>query len=189
MLLAGIAGGTFAMLGLTGRDPVTLAGVAAIAGGLALFVQGVTCAARWNVCTRTVGRERVDVFGMAAEIAGGGVCMALGGLVLAGVHPTAMLCTATTILGLALLRSAAMQEDVAEFAPTAAPIRASTLDDEGPASSVMVAVGGVVAALGILAALEVGPVVPMVLAALVAVALATVLAGGSMFARFVRRVG
>ncbi|MBA3455717.1 MAG: hypothetical protein H0T42_21660, partial [Deltaproteobacteria bacterium] len=64
--------------GLAGYLPRYAAGLATIAVGLALLMQGSTMAARWREAHRIAGRERLDKIGMSTEMFGGLAAIVLG---------------------------------------------------------------------------------------------------------------
>ena len=186
-LFAAIVGGALAVAGLAGRDPQTLAGLAVLTAGFALGVQGAVVASRWPVATRIVGRERLDELGMTIEMIGGAVSMLLAVLAIVGVAPVALLCVATVVLGASVCCAAPMQPDLAELGPSS-----SSPIPFGPgrtARSAMVVVGIAALLAGVLAGATIVPVMPALLAAVLCLAAAITLAGGSLAARFSRLVG
>jgi hypothetical protein len=112
----------------------------------------------------------------------------LGILALSGVNPLVVLPTAVTVYAGALLLGGATQPDLVFLAPERNPrIAKLTYDAIQTSGGVMVLVGVAAAVLGILALLEVGPILTFTLVALLAIGAALLFAGGALTARLVRR--
>jgi len=188
-LFAGMVGIVLAIVALAGYFALPLAALATIAVGIALLAQGSTIAARWREATRIVDRERADVLGMTTEMFGGLATIVLGGLALAGVASLTLLAAAALVLGAALLLGGPAQPDLAEVAPAPTHRHWEVTRSIVRSSSGVMVMGGVAAVvLGVLAIAGVGPALALALTALLCVAAALMLAGGSLYARFAQRL-
>jgi len=188
-LFAGLVGIVLAIAALAGYHPLQVAALATIAVGVALLAQGTTIAARWREATRIVDRERADVLGMTTEMFGGLATIVLGGLALAGVEPLTLLATAALVLGAALLLGGPAQPDLAEVTPAPTRRHWEVTRSIVRASSGVMVMGGVASVvLGVLAIAGAGPALALALTALLCVAAALMMAGGSLYARFAQRM-
>jgi hypothetical protein len=161
--------------------------------GMALFAQGLAVMSRWRDAVKRFAKGR----GTRHELIGGGVSIeafaglvgvVLGILALSGVNPLVVLPTAVTVYAGALLLGGATQPDLVFLAPERNPrIAKLTYDAIQTSGGVMVLVGVAAAVLGILALLEVGPILTFTLVALLAIGAALLFAGGALTARLVRR--
>jgi hypothetical protein len=177
-----------AIVGLAGYLPLYVAAIATIAVGFALLAQGSTIAARWREALRIAGRERIDRIGMSTEMFGGLAGVVLGVLALLGVVSLTLLPVAAVVLGVALLLGGPTQPDLAEDPPSA-PQRFHVTRDIVRASSGVMVMGGLSAVvLGVIALAVDGPVVALALTALLCIAAALMLSGGSLLARFKDRL-
>jgi len=192
-LVGGGVAVVLAIIGLTGSLPIYMASVATIAIGCALLAHGAAVTARWTDTIRraVVDRsERLEVTGgIGSEILGGMCGIVLGILALAGAAPLVLLPVAAIVSGGAILLGAPAQPELARLAPdrdrrmnriTFEAVEAST------GAMVLVGLGAVV--LGILALIPVGPVLTLVMAAMLAVGGALLLTGGALTARFARHL-
>lgn len=189
--LGGLVAAILAIVGLSAQ-PLPMAGLATIAIGVALLAHGVSIMTRWRQAVRKlegahVGRREL-VEGVSTEVFGGLVGIVLGIVALAGVRPTVLLAVAVVVFGGSLLLGGTTQPDLVYLAPernsraaraTFTAIRAS--------GGVMVLVGIAAAVLGVLALVEVGPPLSLVLVALLGIGGALLVAGGALTTRFVRR--
>jgi len=170
------------IVGLVGYLPLYVAGIATIAVGLALLTQGSTIAARWQEAQRIAGRERLDKLGMSTEMFGGLAAIVLGILALLGVASLTLLPVAAIVLGVALLLGGGAQPEIGE---DDARDRWHVTRDIVRASSGVMVMGGLSSlVLGVIAVAVDGPVLPLVLTALLCVATSLTLSGGSLLARF-----
>ena len=189
--IGGLAAVILAILGFS-QAPVTMAAAATIAIGLALLVQGVSVMSRWSATLRKLERAQAErgelVGGVSTETFGGIVGIGLAILALAGVQPLVMLPVAAIVYGGSLFLGGAAQPDLVYLAPERNPRFARISFGAIQASSgIMVLVGVASAVLGILALLEVGPRLTLVLAAMLSIGFALLFAGGVLTARFMRR--
>jgi hypothetical protein len=188
-LFTALVGVVLAVIGLAGRHPAAMAAMATIAVGLSLLAQGLTIAARWQAALKIEGRERIDVLGISTEMFGGLAAIILGVLALLGVLELPLLSAAAIVLGFSLLLGGPAQPEMTDVTPERQPTRLHVTRDIVRASSGVMVMGGLAAiVLGLLAATGLGPVVGCVLASLLCVATSLMLAGGSLFARFARRI-
>jgi hypothetical protein len=189
-----IGGITAIVAGVIGFSYWTLymAGIAVIAIGLALLAQGGSVMARWQTALRRFERAHIDRHelsgGISTEVFAGIAGIVLGVLALSNIVPFVILPVATIVFGSALLLGGAAQPDLVLLAPDRNPKYARVTYNAIQASGgIMVLVGVAAAVLGILALLDVGPVLTLTLAALVTIGAALVFAGGALTARFIRR--
>lgn len=174
--------------------PFQMASIAVLALGVALFAQGLAVMTRWRDAVKRFAKAR----GARPELIGGGVSVeAFAGLVgivlgivaLSGVNPLVVLPAAVTVFGGALLLGGATQPDLVFLAPERNPrIARVTYDAIQTSGGIMVLVGVGASVLGILALLDVGPVLTLTLVALLAIGAALLFAGGALTARLVRRM-
>ncbi len=175
-----------AIVGLVGYLPLYVAGIATIAVGLALLAQGSTIAARWQDAHHIAERERLDKLGMSTEMFGGLAAIVLGILALLGVASLTLLAVAAIVLGVSLLLGGGAQPEIAE---DDTPKRWHVTRDAVRASSGVMVMGGLSSlVLGVIAVAADAPVLPLALTALLCVAAALMLAGGSLLARFRERL-
>jgi len=178
-LLCAVVAVPLAIAGLAGYLPLYLAAIATVAVGFALLAQGSTIAARWRNALHIAGRERIDRIGMSTEMFGGFATIVLGVLALFGVASLTLLPVAAIALGAALLLGGPTQPEIAEDSPRHWHV---TRDMMRASSGVMVMGGLSAVILGVLAIANVGPIVPLALTALLCVAAALMLSGGSLLA-------
>jgi len=170
-----------------------MASVAVIALGIALFAQGVAITSRWRDAVKRLAKSR----GPRPEQVGGGMSIdAFGGLAgvilglvaLGGTRPLVLLPAAVVVFGAALLLGGAMQPDLVYLAPERNPkVARVTYEAIQTSGGVMVLVGVGAAVLGVLALLDVGPVLTLTLVALLAIGMSLLFAGGALTARLARR--
>ena len=191
--VAGIAGVVLAVIGLATFWSYTMCGIAAIAIGVGLLLHGGAIAARWNQAMHRLdvnGRyDRTELAGgVGTEVIGGAAGIVLGVLAVAGIHGPTLLPVAAIVFGAALLLGGAAQPELENLAPEYEPrFRRMTHQAIEASSGVMVMVGIAAAVLGILALLKVSSVITLSLVAMLCVGGALLLAGGTLAARFVRR--
>jgi len=191
--LGGLAAIVLAVIGFS-YLPFYMAGIATIAIGIALFAQGLSIMARWRDALRRLQGAKFDrqelVSGLSTEVFGGLVGVVLGVLALAGIKPLVMLPVASIVFGGALLLGGAAQPDLVYLAPERNPrVARVTYNAIQTSGGVMILVGIAAAVLGILGVLDVGPILTLTLAALLAIGSSLVFAGGALTARFIRRLG
>lgn len=190
--LGGLTALVFAIIGFSYR-PFTMASIATIAIGVALFSQGTAIMARWHEALRRLEGARFEkrelASGVSTEMFGGLAGIVLGMLALVGVKPLVLLPVAAMVFGGALLLGGAAQPDLVYLAPERNPklarVTYSAIQTSG---GVMILVGIASVVLGILAVLSVGPILTLTLVALMAIGVALVFAGGALAARLVHRV-
>ena len=163
------------------------ASVEVVTGLAALVTQGGAIASRWRTMLRRLDGVRYDrtelIGGIGTEVFGGVVGIVLAILALAGVVPRILIPTAAIVFGGALLLGGAAQPELANLAP-GRNARAQAVEASG---GIMV-IGGIASAvLGILALLDVGPILVLALIALLCVGSALVFAGGALAARLLGR--
>jgi hypothetical protein len=169
-----------------------MAAIATIVIGGALATHGAAVAARWAETVRQFSdrSERLEMGGgVGSELFGGACGIVLGILALANVMPFVLLAVATIVFGGAILLGAPAQPELARLAPdrdrrmgkfTYEAVEAST------GAMTLAGVGAIV--LGILALIHVGPTLILVMVSVLAVGGALLLTGGSLTARFARRL-
>jgi hypothetical protein len=178
-----------AVLAIAGYFPIYLAAVATVAIGFALLAQGGTVAARWRKAARLAGSEHSEAMSATTEMLGGAIAVILGLLALVDVSPMTLLPAASLVLGISVLLGGPAQPDLVDAAPTAAPRAGQRTRSAVRSSGGFMVIGGLLAiVLGVLAATGLAPVLPLTLIALVCVAAALSVAGGSLFALFARRL-
>jgi hypothetical protein len=190
--IGGFAAAVLAVIGVTGYEQVYMLGAACIATGIALLAHGGSIAARWNDVLRRLDGERFDraelVGGIGTEVFGGAVGLLLGILALANVRPFVLLPVAAIVFGSSLLLGGAAQPDLEALVhDNDIRHRRMTHDVIQASGGVMVMVGIAAAVLGILALLEVGPILTLTLVGMLCIGGALMLAGGALTARFARR--
>lgn len=178
-----------AILAIAGYFPIYLAAIATVAIGFALLAQGGTVAARWRKAARVAGSEHGEAMSVTTEMLGGLIAVILGLLALVDVAPMTLLPAAALVLGISVLLGGPAQPDLVDAAPTASSLGAVRTRSAVRSSGGVMVIGGLLAiVLGVLAATGMAPVLPLTLIALVCVAVALVIAGGSLFALFARRL-
>jgi len=190
--IGGFTAAILALIGLTGYRQIYMLGVASIATGMALLAHGGSIVSRWQEVLRRIEGDRFDrselIGGVGTEMFGGAVGVVLGILAIANVRPFTLLPVAAIVFGGSLLLGGAAQPEMEELVPDYdARHRRITRNAIHASGGVMVLVGIAASVLGILSLLEVGPVLTLPLAGMLAIGIALVLAGGALTARFVRR--
>lgn len=173
--------------------PFTMASIATIAIGVALFSQGTSIMVRWHEALRRLEGARYEKRGLASgvstEMFGGLAGIVMGMLALVGVKPLVLLPVSAIVFGGALLLGGAAQPDLVYLAPERNPkLARMTYSAIQTSGGVMILVGIASVVLGILAVLEVGPILTLSLVAFMGIGVALVFAGGSLAARLVHRV-
>ena len=191
--IAGLAGLILAIVGLLTVWSYTLCGIAAIAIGIGLVAHGGAIAARWNHALRLLDRSRYDrneiAGGIGTEVFGGLAGIVLGVLAVANVNPFVTLPVAAIVFGATLLLGGATQPELENLAPEYDErYRRITHQAIEASGGLMVMVGIASAVLGILGLLHATTIVTLSLVAMLCVGGALLLAGGSLAARFVRRL-
>ncbi len=187
-LFAGLIAAVVAVIGIAGYFPIHMAATATIAVGFSLLAQGGTLAARWQDADHIPTTERTEAVGIGTEVLGGFAGISLGVMSLLGVVPLILLPVSAIVLGAALLFGGPTQPQIAEAAPDQ-PMRRYrvTRDAVRTSSSVMVMAGLAAIVLGVLGLATVGYTSVMALIAMLCIAGALMLAGGTLTARFARR--
>ena len=189
--IGGLVAVVVAVIGLS-YLPIELAAIATIAIGVGLAAEGASIMARWREALRKLDGARFDrnelVGGVSTEVFGGVVGIVLGVLALIGMQPLVLLPVAAIVFGGSLLLGGAAQPELVFLQPERNPRYARVTYSAIQASGgVMVLVGVGAAVLGILALLDVGPIVTLTLVAMLAIGAAMLFAGGALTARFIRR--
>jgi hypothetical protein len=126
---------------------------------------------------------------MGAEMFAGLAGIVLGILALARVLPLALLPIAAIVLGGSVVFGGAAQPELADVVHDRDSSRDRMMRDAARGSSgAMVLAGLGAAVLGILALINVGPVLTMSIVAMLAIGAALVLGGGALTARFASRL-
>ena len=187
-VIAGLAAIVVTVIGIDGYRPIVMASIATLLLGIALVTQGGAIASRWRATLHRLdgaGVHRSELLGgIGTEVFGGIVGIAIAIIALAGVVPNVLIAVAAIVFGGALLLGGAAQPELANLAP-GRNSRAQAVEASG---GVMVIVGIAAAVLGILALLDVGPVVVLALIAMLCVGAALVFAGGALAARLMGRL-
>lgn len=179
--------------------PFQMAGIAVIALGMALFGQGLAIMSRWSDAVtrfeaqrrgaRRAGPRPYVASGVSIEVFAGLIGVGLGIVALNDVAPLVLLPAAVTVFGGALLLGGAAQPDLVFLAPEPDPkVARVTYNAIQTSGGVMVLVGVAAAVLGILALLDVGPILTLTLVALLAIGAALLFAGGALTARLARHL-
>jgi hypothetical protein len=172
--------------------PVLMSAIATIAIGIGLLAEGSSIMARWRANLKRLDGPRFDrnemVGGMSTEVFGGLVGIVLGIVALFGVSPLVLLPTAAIVFGGSLLLGGAAQRELVFLAPERNPrVARFTYGAIQVSGGTMVLVGVGAAVLGILALLDVGPILTFTLVAMLCIGAAMLFAGSALTARFVRR--
>lgn len=182
-VLAGLAAIVVTVIGIDGYRPVTMAAVSSLLLGLALLSQGGAIVSRWRAMLQRLEGVRYDrtelIGGIGTEVFGGAVGVVLAVLALSGVVPRVLIPVAAIVFGGALLLGGAAQPELANLGQS----RDSSTEAVEASGAIMVIVGIAAAVLGILALLDVGPILVLALIALLCVGAALVFAGGALAAR------
>lgn len=111
---AGIAVLSFAILGLAGVVPRTMAALSFLGVGLAAMFEGASIARRYRRMLSSHGkRENSEIrWAMIALVAGGGVGLVLALLALFGIEPLAFLAIASAVFGASLLLGTGAEVEV-----------------------------------------------------------------------------
>jgi hypothetical protein len=188
-VITGLAAIVVAVIGIDGYRPVVMASIATLLLGIALATQGGAIASRWRATLRGLDGTRFDrgelLGGIGTEVFGGAVGIVIAIVALAGVMPAVLVAVAAIVFGGALLLGGAAQPELAHLGPARNESRAPAVEASG---GIMVVVGIAAAVLGILALLNVGPVVVLALIAMLCVGAALVFAGGALAARLMGRL-
>jgi hypothetical protein len=189
--LGGLVAFAAAIIGFASA-PFQMTGIAILAIAIALFAQGIAIVARWSDAMQRIEGTRAKrqevVGGVSTEIFAGlaGVVLAVVGL--AGLYPLIVYPAALTLFGGALLLGGGAQPDLVYLAPDKnARFARLTFDAIQTSGGIMVLVGVAAAVLGVLALLEVGPILTLCLVGLLAIAASLVFAGGVLTARLLHR--
>lgn len=189
--LGGMVAVVVSVLGLS-TQPLVMCASATIAIGIGLLAEGASIMTRWRDTLRKLDGPRFDrnemIGGVSTEVFGGVVGIILGVLALAGQVPLVLLPVAAIVFGGSLLLGGAAQQELVYLSPERNPRYARVTYSAIQASGGMMVLVGVAAAiLGILALLDVGPILTLTLVAMLCIGAAMLFAGGALTARFVRR--
>lgn len=192
--IGGLAAAVLAIIGVTGFEQIYMLGAACIATGIALLAHGGSVAARWRQVMARLdadgyGYDRSELIGgIGTEVFGGAVGIVLGVLALANVMPFVLLPIAAIVFGGSLLLGGAAQPELVELVPERdARYRRASRQIVEASGGVMVMVGIGAAVLGILALLNVGPILTLTLVAMLCIGGSLLAAGGALTARYARR--
>jgi hypothetical protein len=174
-VLGGAAAVVLAILGLAGMLPVYMAAVATIAVGAALFFEGGSMAAKCRRIISEAGGGRIEAAeiggGMTAEITAGLAGVTLGVLALLGAVPMTLIAIAAIVFGGSLLISSGATSRMNEAAVSSgegnetAKAVAREAVSASAGAQVLIGLGGAV--LGILALLNLNPMVLTLVAMLI----------------------
>jgi len=184
-LLAAGAAIVLAIVGLTGSLVLLMSATATIAVGVALFAHGAVVAARFHATLRRIapGHEHRAEVGVGAEILGGAAAVALGILALANCQSFVLIPIASIVIGGSILLGARVQTNIAALE---VQIGRFTFQAVEVTRSALVLAGAGAVVLGILALINVAPALCLSLVAMLTVAGALLLVGGTLTARFAR---
>jgi len=192
--IGGIATVVLAILGLTQVLPQYMAAGATIVVGAALLLEGSAVVARYNKLARAVAGERSQRAelggGVSAEFMGGAAGIVLGILALVNVAPLVLMAVAVIVFGGALLIGAEATQRLNTIGrELAVSAESSHVAEESvsAASGAQVLVGISAIVLGILAVLDVAPIV-LILVGLLSVGASVLLSGSAITARMVNVV-
>jgi hypothetical protein len=189
-LIGGAGALVLAIIGLAGILPRYMAGIAALAIGAGLLLQGVAIAARYASLRAETGGGKTGAqelsAGMTTEMIGGCAGIVLGILALLGVVPLTLLSVAAIVFGGTLLFGSGATVRLAhESAPGENPTaRQATEHTTEAAGGSLILVGIGAATLGILALVGVAPMV-LILVSMLTVGAATLLNGSAITSRMV----
>lgn len=188
-VIGGAGAVVLSIIALTGTLPLYLTAIATIAIGGALMAQGAAIAARWRDTTARLGgrEEQVEIgSGIAAETLGGACGVVLGILALAHIYPAYLLPIAALVFGGSMLIGSPSQ---AELASLGTDRYDRVMREAVRASSGLMALVGIGAGvLGLLALIGVGPVFTLTMVAMLIFGGGLVLSGGTLAAKFGRRL-
>lgn len=187
--LGGLTAVVLALIGLS-YQPIVMCAIATIAIGIGLAAEGISIMARWRDNLRRLDGPQFDrselASGVSTEVFGGCVGIVLGVLALTGLMPYVLLPVAVVVFGGSLLLGGPAQRELVHLAPEHDPrfarVTYSAIQGSG---GIMVLVGVGAAVLGILALLNVGPIVRLTLVAMLSIGASLLLGGGALTARFV----
>ena len=189
-VLAGAAAIVLAIIGLAGYLTIYMAAIATIAIGVGELAEGGALAARWKDITRRLGPSRTEVEGgMGAEMFAGLAGIVLGILALAHVVPLALLPIAAIVLGASVVFGGAAEPELGELVHERDRSREHVMRETVRGTSGAMVIAGLGAAvLGILALINVGPVITLSIVAMLAIGAALLLGGGALTARFASKL-
>ncbi|MDB4957409.1 MAG: hypothetical protein JWO36_4978 [Myxococcales bacterium] len=188
-LAGGVIGIVLVVAGLAGQAPAITAALAAIVLGGALFAHGCAILARWDEVVGHLDRNRYEIAavinGVGTETFGGATSAIVGALVLANVSPPGVLGAAIIALSSAVLLGGAAQPQLVEITIyPETPVQHVAHRAIEASGGILVLAGIVALACGAVAVLGIGPAVLLSLVAELAIAIAMLLAGGALTARF-----
>lgn len=195
--LIGTAAAVLALIALAGIQPQLLAPIAAIVFGVALLFEGAATASRYQRLSSVIPareHEQAQVGGgLTVEVVGGAAGVALGLLALAGVEPSVLLPIACMIYGAAYVMSGGLHPALESWVERGELSLQTTLPSSrrerlthravGTGAATRSLAGIASAMLGILALAAVGPAVPLTLASLLIIGLASMLGALAFTAR------
>jgi hypothetical protein len=183
-VIAGIAAGVLAILGLIGVEPGTMLSVAAMILGVGLMAESGAISAAYSRLA-TSGMEKPEVGGgLSAEGAAGIAALALGILAIVGVVPGVLLPSAAIVLGAGLLFGTGVNDRFRRLSIHASSDRTDRLTSESVAAAngaqVLVGIGAIT--LGVLALVGLVPVI-LTLVAMLSIGVSLLLSGSALATR------
>ena len=191
--IGGIAAIVLAVIGLTGNWEFYMTGIATIVVGGAIFVHGISVAARWRQTIEAFRAEREQEVvvggGVGSETFGGAAGVVLGILALAGTLPMVLLPVAAIVLGAAVFLAGPAQPELASLGfDRDRRYRRAEREGERAAGGLDILAGAGAAVLGILALVHIGTPLVMTMVAMLALGGALLISGGTMAATFGKRL-
>jgi hypothetical protein len=185
--IGGVAAVVLAILGLVGLLSQEMAAIAAIAIGAALVLEGLAIAARFSDLVSRAGKSLSDTAklggGIGAEFLGGVAGGVLGLLAVLGISPITLTAIALIVFGASLLLSSGVTyrldlqaSKLGQTTLSGAQVLAAIA-----ASGVQVLVGVAAVALGIVALVNISPMI-LTLAGLLCVGASVVISGSTVSA-------
>lgn len=188
----GICAIAIAIVGLFAVLPLYMAGIAAIAVGVAFFLDGFASIAKYRIVPPEVAQRPFDMiqlgWGTTAEFLGGAAGIVLGILALMDVYPLVLIPICALIYGITLIFTSAMtawlNETRIEQQPQEEPQRIVAREAVVVTADIQIFVGLAALVLGILSLLGIYPLV-LSLTALLAVAFSDLFSGTALVGRVV----
>ena len=164
VVLSGAAGVALAIVGLAGIYPIVLMGAAAIAIGVSFTIAGIAIAAeKRKILTESTGSTLTSpgmfAFGLGMEFIAGITSIVLGILALLGIHPTILLGADVIVLGLALLQMSSTDARINAIHAGKNDKHRVAYDIAKTTIDMQILAGLALITLGVLALINVAPVV------------------------------
>lgn len=192
--VGGVAAVILAIVGLAHIATLSMEATAAIVLGAALFLQGGLVAAEYNeILNRFQGGPYAEFGGgLGAEALAGISVVVLGILAAFGIDAQNLMAIAAIVLGAGLVLSSGVTSRLAsvkiDMSRGTAEAKTAAQEAVSAASFTQIFVGIGAVILGVLALLEISPLV-LTLVAMLAVGAATLLSGGALFGRMWSLIG